>query len=63
MDEPGLLYDKPRFEMDFPGGEKRLAQKLTGIRYILVNGTVTFVENECTGTLPSKLLRSYDMLG
>ncbi len=63
MEELGLLYDKPRFETDFPGGEKRLVQKPTGIRYILVNGTVTFVENECTGELPGKLLRSYDMVG
>ena len=63
MDELGLLYDKPRFEMDFPGGEKRLVQKPTGIRYIIVNGTVTFVDNECTGALPGKLMRSYDMVG
>ena len=63
MDELGLLYDKPRFETDFPGGEKRLVQKPTGIRYIIVNGTVTFVENECTNALPGKLLRSYDMVG
>ena len=63
MDELGLLYDKPRFETDFPGGEKRLVQKPTGIRYIVVNGTVTFVENECTNALPGKLLRSYDMVG
>jgi len=63
MDELGLMYDKPRFETDFPGGEKRLVQRPTGIRYIVVNGTVTFVENECTGALPGKLLRSYDMVG
>ena len=63
MDELGLLYDKPQFATDFPGGEKRLVQKPTGIRYILVNGAVTFVENECTGELPGKLLRSYDMVG
>ena len=63
MDELGLLYDKPRFETDFPGGEKRLVQRPTGIRYIVVNGTVTFLENECTGALPGKLLRSYDMVG
>ena len=35
----------------------------TGIRYIIVNGTVTFVGNRCTGALPGKLLRSYDMVG
>ncbi len=63
MDELGLLYDKPRFENDFPGGEKRLVQKPTGMRYIIVNGTVTFVDNECTNALPGKLLRSYDMVG
>ncbi len=63
LDELGLLYDKPQFATDFPGGEKRLVQKPTGIRYILVNGAVTFVENECTGALPGQLLRSYDMVG
>ncbi len=63
LDELGLMYDKPQFATDFPGGEKRLVQKPTGIRYILVNGAVTFVENECTGALPGKLLRSYDMVG
>ena len=63
MDELGLLYDKPRFETDFPGGEKRLVQKPTGMRYIIVNGTVTFIDNECTSALPGKLLRSYDMVG
>ena len=63
MDELGLLYDKPRFETDFPGGEKRLVQKPTGMRYIVVNGAVTFIDNECTSALPGKLLRSYDMVG
>lgn len=28
-----------------------------------VNGNVTFEENDCTGVLPGKLLRSYDMVG
>ena len=63
MDELGLLFDKPQFATDFPGGEKRLVQMPTGIRYILVNGTVTFQENECTNALPGKLLRSYDQVG
>ena len=63
LDELGLLYDKPQFATDFPGGEKRLVQMPTGIRYIVVNGAVTFQENECTGALPGKLLRSYDQIG
>jgi N-acyl-D-aspartate/D-glutamate deacylase len=59
----GFLYDKPIFANDFPGGEQRLVQKPTGMRYILVNGTVTFEDNsKCTGALPGKLLRSYDMV-
>ena len=63
MEELGLLYDKPKFDTDFPGGEKRLIQKATGLRYTLVNGTVTFEGNDCTGALPGKLLRSYDQIG
>ena len=63
MDELGFLYAKPVFATDFPGGERRLIQKPTGLRYTIVNGTVTFEGNDCTGALPGKLLRSYDMVG
>ena len=62
QDELGFVYDKPVFENDFPGGERRVIQKPTGMRYIVVNGTVTFEGNDCTGALPGKLLRSYDMV-
>ena len=63
LDELGYLYDRPVYGFDFPGGERRLIQKPTGIRYTIVNGTVTFENNECSGALPGKLLRSYDMVG
>ena len=63
LDKLGFLHDKPRFDTDFPGGERRLIQKPTGLRYTVVNGTVTFEGNDCTGALPGKLLRSYDMVG
>ena len=62
QDELGMLYEKSIFATDFPGGERRLIQKPTGMRFIIVNGTVTFENNECTGALPGKLLRSYDMV-
>ena len=62
MDELGFLHDKLIFANDFPGGEHRFIQKPVGLRYTIVNGTVTFVDNECTGALPGKLLRSYDMV-
>jgi len=62
LEELGFVYNKPVFATDFPGGERRLIQKPTGLRFTLVNGTVTFEENTCTGALPGKLLRSYDMV-
>ena len=62
LDELGLMYDKDIYANDFPGGERRVIQKPKGLRYILVNGTVTFQGNECSGALPGKLLRSYDMV-
>ena len=63
LEELGFLHDKPKFDTDFPGGERRLVQRPTGLRYTLVNGAVTFEGNDCTGSLPGKLLRSYDMVG
>ena len=63
LEELGYVYDKPTYASDFPGGEWRRTQKPTGIRHILVNGAVTFEDNECTSALPGKLLRSYDMVG
>jgi N-acyl-D-aspartate/D-glutamate deacylase len=63
LEELGFEKDKPEYAFDFPGGEKRLVQKPTGMRYILINGQVTFEENKCTGALPGKVLRSYNMVG
>ena len=62
MDELGFLHEKPIFDTDFPGGERRLIQRATGLRYTIVNGGITFDGNDCTGALPGKLLRSYDMV-
>ena len=63
LDKLGFQYKKPVFDTDFPGGERRLVQKPTGLRYTVVNGAVSFDQNVCTGALPGKLLRSYDMVG
>ena len=60
LDELGFVYDRPIFANDFPGGERRIIQKHRGLRYTIVNGTVTFEGNDCTGALPGRLLRSYD---
>ena len=63
LEKLGLLYDRHTYANDFPGGERRVIQKSKGLRYTIVNGTVTFEDNDCSGALPGKLLRSYDMLG
>ena len=62
QDELGFVYDRPTYANDFPGGGRRIIQKPTGLRYTIVNGTVTFQGNDCTGALPGKLLRSYEMV-
>ena len=66
LEELGVQYDYFKelvLVEDLPGGAKRKIQKPTGMRYVMVNGEVTFENNECTGATPGKLLRSYDMVG
>jgi N-acyl-D-amino-acid deacylase len=58
-----LAMDQPHYAADFPGGARRLIQKAKGYRYTIVNGAVTFEEDRCTGALPGKVLRSYNMAG
>ena len=62
LEELGFVHEKPVFAHDFPGGMPRLVQKPKGLRYTIVNGAMTFEDSNCTGALPGKLLRSYDMV-
>ncbi len=62
LEKLGLQYDAPVYADDFPGGERRIVQKAKGLRYTIVNGTVTFEDSECTDAVPGSLLRSYDMV-
>jgi N-acyl-D-aspartate/D-glutamate deacylase len=57
-----LELSEPTYDTDFPGGERRLIQKADGYRYTIVNGSVTFEDGVATGSLPGKLLRSYEMV-
>ncbi len=43
---------------DLPAGEWRRIKRATGYHAILVNGEVTFMDGECTGATPGKLLRN-----
>ena len=42
---------------DFPGNEWRRVQRAKGYHAIIVNGETTFVNGECTGVTPGRLLR------
>jgi N-acyl-D-amino-acid deacylase len=42
---------------DLPGDEWRRVQRAEGYRWILVNGEITFEDDQCTGATPGKLLR------
>lgn len=48
---------------DLPDGDWRRVQKADGYRYTIVNGHITFEDGACTGALPGKALRSYEMAG
>jgi N-acyl-D-amino-acid deacylase len=49
--------EKPAFE-PVPGGGKRLIERTSGYRAIYVNGVMTFENDECTGKLPGRVLRT-----
>ena len=64
-----VIYDLENLKMkpletvhDLPDGDWRRVQKAEGYRFIIVNGQLTFEDGICTGALPGKLLRSYDMV-
>jgi N-acyl-D-aspartate/D-glutamate deacylase len=43
---------------DVPGGDWRRVRRAEGYRWTIVNGQVTFVDGECTGATPGRLLRN-----
>mgnify|MGYP003387117095 CR=1 FL=1 len=42
---------------DLPGNEWRYVERAEGYRFTMVNGEVIFIDGECTGATPGKLLR------
>jgi N-acyl-D-aspartate/D-glutamate deacylase len=49
----------PEVVTDLPAGAKRLKQLADGIKATVVNGQVLLRDNQHTGALPGKLLRSH----
>ena len=57
LDKLEVTPDRPYYETIIGGG-KRLVEKANGYRYMIVNGEVTFVDGDCTGALPGRILRT-----
>ncbi len=63
-----VIYDLQKLQVlpmetvyDLPNNDWRRVQKAEGYHFTIVNGVVTFEGQRCTGTLPGKVLRSYEM--
>ena len=57
LESLAVTPDEPYYEPVIGGG-KRLVEKATGYRWIMVGGKVTFKDGECTGALPGRVLRT-----
>ena len=57
FDPAGVAERHPVVVHDFPGGAPRFIQKSTGYKATIVNGAVTVVDGEHTGTRAGQVLR------
>ena len=60
IDFDNLVLDAPRMVYDLPSGAGRLQQKSTGFLATMVNGSVTYRNDEETDALPGRLIRKRD---
>jgi len=63
-----VIYDLQKLRVlpmetvyDLPDKDWRRIQKADGYHFTIVNGVITFEGQRCTGALPGKMLRSYEM--
>jgi N-acyl-D-aspartate/D-glutamate deacylase len=61
-DLDAIGYQQGRYDKvyDLPGGDWRRVARAEGFRHIVVNGQVTFSDNECSGATPGRLLAPGD---
>lgn len=50
--------ERPEIRHDLPGGGRRLVSEAEGIAYTIVNGQILFENNQHSGVLPGRVLRS-----
>ena len=57
IDHGSLTLHAPEIIDDLPGGGRRLDQRASGYRYMLVSGQVITRDDRPTGVLPGRLVR------
>jgi len=57
IDHARLTLHAPEIIDDLPGGGRRLNQRATGYRYMVVSGEIVTRDDEPTGILPGRLVR------
>ena len=57
IDFDALQLGEPEMVYDLPAGGRRLIQKISGYRYTIVSGVVTYEDGAPTGKMPGKLVR------
>lgn len=57
IDHDRLKLHAPEIVDDLPGGGRRLDQRASGYRYMLVAGDIVTRDDEPTGVLPGRLVR------
>ncbi len=57
IDHDRLTLHAPQIVDDLPGGGRRLDQRASGYRYMLVSGEIVMQDDEPTGVLPGRLVR------
>ena len=57
IDFDALQLDEPKIVHDLPAGGRRLIQEISGYRYTIVSGVVTYENGTPTGKFPGKLIR------
>ena len=57
IDFDSLQLHEPKMVHDLPAGGRRLIQEISGYRYTIVSGVITYEDGTPTGKLPGKLIR------
>jgi len=57
IDFDSLQLHEPQMVHDLPAGGRRLIQHVSGYRYTIVSGVVTYDDGKPTGKMPGKLVR------